>query len=237
MRGWNLCRFTRTDIHAIWNALKIWGYYSFIHFQTVFPQVRAAGAAVQEHSLTSRSTAISDSSTASTPRRDQARSEMQSLHLVLGRPLGLFPAGLPTSTCLANLSWDFLDTWPRQRIYCSWDFSIRRSGSTFRTLRISQLRTLSRSVTPWTHRKIPTLLLALTALWCLKLPFCYYRTTKLTQNRLLYQFVYQSSCSASRHSWMPPQSTWTSPLAAVDCCLLAACTALGFWRDIIPRSF
>jgi len=38
---------------------------------------------------------------------------------------------------------------------CSWDLSMRRSGSTFRALRISQLRLLSGSVTPWTLRKNP----------------------------------------------------------------------------------
>jgi len=32
-----------------------------------------------------------DSSGGSTPRRDQARSEMQLLHLGFGRPLGRFP--------------------------------------------------------------------------------------------------------------------------------------------------
>jgi len=37
----------------------------------------------------------------------------------------------------------------------------RRCDSTFRALRISQLRTLSRSFTPRTHRKNPLLLLAL----------------------------------------------------------------------------
>ena len=35
----------------------------------------------------------------------------------------------------------------------SWNLSIWRSGSTFRAVRISRLRSLSRSVTPWTLRK------------------------------------------------------------------------------------
>jgi len=42
-----------------------------------------------------------------------------------------------------SILWDILDTWLNQR---SWDFSLRRSGSTFRTLRMLQLHTLSRSV-------------------------------------------------------------------------------------------
>jgi len=70
----------------------------------------------------------------------------------LGRPLGRFPVGLARKTCLASISWGILDTWPNQR---SWDLSIRRSGSTFRALRFSQLRTLSRSVTPLALHKNP----------------------------------------------------------------------------------
>jgi len=54
--------------------------------------------------------------------------------------------------CLANLYWGIQDTWPNQPC---WDFSIRRNGSTFVVLRIWQLRTLSRSVAPWTLRKNP----------------------------------------------------------------------------------
>jgi len=46
-----------------------------------------------------------------------------------------------------------LDTRPNQR---NWDLSIRsRSGSTFRSLRNSQLRTLSQSVKEWTLHKNP----------------------------------------------------------------------------------
>jgi len=45
--------------------------------------------------------------------------------------------------------WGILDTWPNQR---SCDLSIQRSGSTFRALQLSQLRTLSRSVTPGVYR-------------------------------------------------------------------------------------
>jgi len=44
-------------------------------------------------------------------------------------------------------SCDILDTWPNQK---SCYLSIRRSGSAFRALRISQRRSLSRSVTPVT---------------------------------------------------------------------------------------
>ena len=51
---------------------------------------------------TSRSTAISDSSAGSTPRRYQARSMMKSRHLVHGRHLGRFAVGLISRTCLTN---------------------------------------------------------------------------------------------------------------------------------------
>jgi len=61
-------------------------------------------------------------------------------------------------TYLANLLWNFLDTWPKQR---NWDLSILRSGSTFRVLRISQLLTLSPSVTLWTLCIFPSLSFAL----------------------------------------------------------------------------
>jgi len=40
-------------------------------------------------------------------------------------------------------------------LYSRCDLSIRRSGSPFRALRISPLRTLSRSITPWTLHKDP----------------------------------------------------------------------------------
>jgi len=42
--------------------------------------------------------------------RTQARSEMESLHLVRGQPLGRFPVGVASRTCLAILSWGILDT-------------------------------------------------------------------------------------------------------------------------------
>jgi len=99
---------------------------------------------------TSLSTAISDSSTGSTPRRDQARPVMQLLQLGLRRPLGCSPVGFANRSCLTSPSCGILDAWPNYR---GCDLSIRRSGSTFKALRISQLCTLSRSVTaipsPW----------------------------------------------------------------------------------------
>jgi len=66
---------------------------------------------------------------------------MQSLHLVLGRPLGHFPVGVVSKTCPANLSCGILVTCLNHGIF---NLSIQRSGSTFGALRISQLRTLSR---------------------------------------------------------------------------------------------
>ena len=55
--------------------------------------------------------------------------------------------GVARRTRLAELCWCIVVTWPNQR---SSDLSIRRNGSTFWALRISQLCTFSRSVTPWT---------------------------------------------------------------------------------------
>jgi len=81
---------------------------------------------------------------------DQARPEMWSLHLAHGRPLGHFSA---SRTCIADLSWNILITLPS---HGNWDLSLRRGCSTFKVLRVSQLRTLSRSITPpWTLRKNP----------------------------------------------------------------------------------
>jgi len=72
--------------------------------------------------------------------------------------LGRFPVGAVSRTRLSDLYWNILVTWPNHR---SWDICIRRSGSTFWALRISQLRSLSRSVTPRTLRKIQSLPLVL----------------------------------------------------------------------------
>ena len=55
------------------------------------------------------SAAISDSSAGSTPRKEQARSEVQSLHLLLGRPPDRFSVDVANRTCLVSLSWDILD--------------------------------------------------------------------------------------------------------------------------------
>ena len=72
-------------------------------------------------------------------------------HLVL-EPLDCFPADAASRTCLVNLSWAILETWSN---HPAWIFRIRKFGVTFRTLRISNLCFLSRSVIPWTLRKNP----------------------------------------------------------------------------------
>ena len=51
-----------------------------------------------------------------------------------------------------QFSYELVATWPNHR---SWDLSVRRSGSTFKVLRTSRLRTLSQTVTQWTYRKNP----------------------------------------------------------------------------------
>ena len=71
---------------------------------------------------------------------------------MLAQSLGRFPVGVVSRSCLANLLWDVLVTWPKQR---SWDLSIRRSDSTVRAVRMLQLRPWSRSVTLWIFRKNP----------------------------------------------------------------------------------
>ena len=114
----------------------------FIRFHACFSSREGRGGNIHRRTWnTSRSTSIPDSSAGSTPRRDQARSEMQLLHL--GRPLGRFHVGLASRACLTSLSWGILDTWPNYR---SCVLSIRRSGSTFRALRIWQSCEICREV-------------------------------------------------------------------------------------------
>jgi len=133
------CAFLKTWV------LSGFSFHSF--YYTRFSSREASrGSSPSRTQNTWRFSANSNVLAGSTPRRGQARSEMWSCHFVLGRPLGRFPMGLASRTCLANISWDILDTWLNQR---SWDLSIRRSGSAFRARRISQLRILSRCVTPW----------------------------------------------------------------------------------------
>ena len=72
-----------------------------------------------------QSTAILDCSSSSTERWDQTRLEMQVMPPGSCRPLGCFPVGVSSRTCLVNLSWDILDTWLNQ---LSWDISIWKSG-------------------------------------------------------------------------------------------------------------
>jgi len=69
---------------------------------------------------TSQFSATSDSFTASTPRRDQAKFEMQSRHLVLGRPIGHLSLGVGSRTYLEMELFQLLsnihDHWPWVRI-------------------------------------------------------------------------------------------------------------------------
>jgi len=81
--------------------------FTLFIFKLAFCLGEVAGQQPQETWYTSQSTAISHSSAGSTPRRDQARSEMQLLHPSLGRPLGRFPVDLARRTCLTSLSGAF----------------------------------------------------------------------------------------------------------------------------------
>jgi len=90
------------------NKLNKVNVIRFIHFHARFSSREGRrGTSPRRTQNTSRSTAIPDSSVGSTPRRDQARSEVQTLHLVFGRPLGCFPVDLASRTCLTSLSWAF----------------------------------------------------------------------------------------------------------------------------------
>ena len=167
----------------------------------------------------SRFSATTNICAGSTLRRNQAWSEMQSRHLVLGRPLGHFPLGLASGNRLTNLYWDIMFTWPKHFSSETPHASLQRSGLTFWALRIPQLRILWRSVTAWTLRKDPTSAaseialsvitqdscpcvrigpktdIKLTALRCLKVSVLWPQSHKAhAQLRLLYQTVYQSPC-------------------------------------------
>jgi len=76
------------------------------------------------------------------------------------------------------------------------------------------------------------------ALRCLKAPVSSTQSNKIhAELRLLYQSVYQSLCSHFRHSWIPPQGTWTSSPVAVYFRTLAEYIDMGALRDTIPQSF
>ena len=76
----------------------------------------------------------------------------------------------------------------------------------------------------------------LCGLW--KLPLHHHGAIKLTQNCICFtQSVCQSLCSDFRHSWIPPQGTWTSPPAAVNFRSRAESTAWGVLRNTIPPPF
>jgi len=135
------------------------------------------------------------------------------------------PSAWPTR--LAKSSWGILVTWSNYR---SWDLSIqRRRDLTFKLSRISQLRTLMRSVTLWTLRQISSVLLVLEILFfqssakihdhkvkigtkidlktdSLQAPVWWSQTDKAHAE--------QFHCFAFSHQWIPPQGTWTSRHAA-----------------------
>ena len=65
--------------------------------------------------------------------------------MALGRSWGYVSVGVARRSFFINFLSNIMNTWPNQ---CSWDLSIRsRSDSTFKALRVSQLRSLSWSVT------------------------------------------------------------------------------------------
>jgi len=116
--------FDKTNIHSFSHLLFIWEGWGNSNPKGTWN--------------TSWFSANCDSSAGSTLRRNQAVGDV-SRHLVLGLPMGRIAVGVFTRTCLADRSWDILVMWSN---HCSWDVSIRRSGSTFWVLQISYLRTL-----------------------------------------------------------------------------------------------
>jgi len=68
-------------------------------------------------------------------------------HLVLVRPQGRFPVAVANMINLANISWDILVTCSNHR---SWDLSMEKWLGIQGFIRISQLRTLWRSIALWT---------------------------------------------------------------------------------------
>jgi len=135
-KAFHIFHFSLLLIHSFSHPLFLWG--------------GSWGHSPRRSRNTSCFTATYGSSARSTPRQDQARLELQSSQLVLERPVDHFSVGVACMTRIANLSWGILVTWPHNR---SWDLWIRKSGSTFKVLRISLLSTSSRSVTQWDLRK------------------------------------------------------------------------------------
>jgi len=111
-------------------------HFSFIQTPS-FSFGRVAGAAALAGRETTHGFQQSGSSAGSTPRRDQVRYEMQSRHLVFGRPQGHFPVDVTSRTCLANLT---RDIWSRGWKIVAGILSFQRIGWTIKVLRISQLQ-------------------------------------------------------------------------------------------------
>jgi len=61
-------------------------------------------------------------------------------------------------------------------------------------------------------------------------PFCDHRAIKLMQNCVYFPSVYQSPCTAFRHSWIPPQERRYLNFSACCCALPRTCSehCLGF---------
>ena len=79
---------------------------ALIHFRTCFSFGKSRGGWSRSMIRnTSRYSVVFDGFAGSTLKRDQANLEMQSLHLVFGRPLGCFPMDVASRICLANLHW------------------------------------------------------------------------------------------------------------------------------------
>jgi len=80
--------------------------FLFIHLHARFSSAEGRGDIIPRRTWNiSQSTAMSNSSSESTSERDQARSDMYSLRLVLGRPLVRFPVGVAPSPIFPWTFW------------------------------------------------------------------------------------------------------------------------------------
>jgi len=100
------------------NWMKKFSFVSCIHFRARSSSGEGGeGRNPRRTRNTSRSTAISGKSAGSTPRGDQERSEIQSLHLIVEQRLSRFPGGATSRARLTNFSGAF---WTHGQTNVAW---------------------------------------------------------------------------------------------------------------------
>ena len=158
---------------------------------------------------------------------------MQLRYLPLDQPLGPVPVGVFRRNCLVNISWSIVITWTN---HCGWDLRIRRSGSTFRALRISQLLTSSCSVTQWTLLKKSNFCHT----WCNTESLAVFEgsrfrsTQRWSSRNAAFAFPIRVSTSLF---WLPSlvnektSGIWTSRHGAAYCCSTCCSVRLKFTQE------